>query len=117
MRKSPTDIIAVDTDVWLDALLYGGAGEELVRMALGQGVSLVTSDTLLDELMSQLKTRWDFSDRALFQARRFITDCAEVIVDDAQLLRTAEAVASVRGATAIATLNAGRTTSLSVCGS
>ncbi len=117
MKKSPTDIIVLDTDVWIDALLYGGAGEELVRMALGQGVTLVTSDTLVDDLIIQLRDRLGFSVNALHQARRFVVDCAQVIVDDAGLLRTAADVASAQGATAIAALSPGRTTSLALCGS
>ena len=117
MKKLPTDVIAVDTDVWLDALLYGGAGEELVRMAMGSGVSLVTSDTLVDKLLIELKGQLDFSNDALHQARRFITDCSQVIVDDGGLLATVQDVAAASGATAIASLHAGRTTSLSLCGS
>ena len=85
-------------------------------MALGRGVTLVTSEVLLENLMQELRSRLGFSDSALLEARRFVMECCEVVVDEAGLLQTAGDVAKARGATAIARLSTGRTTSLSLCG-
>lgn len=72
------DTIAVDTAVWMDALLFGGSSEELVKLGMTGRVRLVTSEILLGELAELLQRGLDYSDAAVHEVLRFIRDTAEV---------------------------------------
>lgn len=101
-RSEPTtDLIAIDTGVWLEGLLFGGAAEELVHMAVAEQIRLITSESLVEDLRSILERRLDFSPRAATAVVAFVRTCAEVLPDlapasgppdpHARLLRLAEA--------------------------
>ncbi|MEZ6197743.1 MAG: PIN domain-containing protein [Planctomycetota bacterium] len=76
-----TDLIAVDTGVWLEGLLFGGSAEELVRMAVAEQIRLVTCEALILELETILRRRLAFSEAAAQAVVEFVRDCAEVRPD------------------------------------
>lgn len=77
-----TDLIAIDTGVWLQGLLFGGTAEDLVRMAVIESVRLVTSERLLRDLAEVLAAPLAFSAAAIDEVLRFVRDCTLVIDDD-----------------------------------
>jgi predicted nucleic acid-binding protein len=100
--RAEIDLIAIDTGVWLEGLLFGGAAEELVRMAVAEQIRLVTSESLVLELCGVLENRLGFSSRAAEAVGDFVRECAEVKADlapasgpglsrHARILRMAEA--------------------------
>ena len=42
MSESGTERIAIETALWLEALLFGGTAEELVKMSLTSRVQLIS---------------------------------------------------------------------------
>ncbi|MEE9391599.1 MAG: hypothetical protein V3W41_03750 [Planctomycetota bacterium] len=107
--ESSTELIAVDTGIWIEGLLYGGPAEELVKMAVSQSIKLMTCESMLLELSQVLQDGLGFSPAGAREVCRFVRDCAIVVKDDegpasgpfdprASLLRMSVA----NGATAIA---------------
>lgn len=84
MRMNPTtpsELIAVDTGVWIEGLLYGGPAEELVKMAVSSNVVLMTCESMLLELSQVLQDGLSFSPAGAREACRFVRDCATVVND------------------------------------
>ena len=79
MSESGTERIAIETALWLEALLFGGTAEELVKMSLTGRVQLISSRVQLDKRIQVLRERLDFSEAALDQVRRFVEDQVEIV--------------------------------------
>ena len=80
MTNSPKkEKIAVDTAIWLEALLYGGSAEELIKMAITHKVELIMTEPQFDDLAQALSNSLQFSVEAIAQVRRFIEECAEIL--------------------------------------
>ena len=113
--ENPAELIAVDTGIWIEGLLYGGPAEELVKMAVSQSIKLMTCESMLLELSQVLQDGLSFSPAGAREACRFVRDCATVVKDDegpaagpndprASLLK----ISVEHGATAIATTERSR---------
>lgn len=89
MRRAPapeapaTDLIAIDTGVWLESILFGGAAEELIQMAVAEQVRLITTESLIEDLRLVLERRLAFSTRAAEAVVEFVRTCADVRPDQA----------------------------------
>lgn len=76
---STRETIAVDTAVWLESLLFGGASEELVKLAVTGRVRFLTSEALIEQLARSLRTKLGFSDRAVRQVGHFVRSCSDLV--------------------------------------
>ena len=106
VRGQSDEVIAIDTGIWLEGLLYGGSAEELVKMAVTGRVNLISSEGLLDKLARTLERRLGFSEAAIDQVRQFVRECT-IMVDDGDVdfegPHPVLELAHRAGATAIAT--------------
>ena len=75
------EVLAVDNGIWLAGLVYGGSAEELIKLGITGRVSLVTCESLLEELVQILRDVLLFSEAAIEQVRVFIDECAEILRD------------------------------------
>ena len=77
--SATVDRIAVEAAVWLEALLYGGPAEELVKMGLTGRIHIISTDLEVERLLAALCRRLGFSEAAAAEVRTFIEDCAEIL--------------------------------------
>lgn len=90
-KPPPKDRIAVDTGVWLEGLIFGGAAEDLVKGAVLGRVTLLTSEPLLAELVGVLRRDFEFSETAATQLARWVREVSEVVHHAAMVEAGAEA--------------------------
>ena len=77
--KAPVDRIAVDTSIWLKALLFGGSAEELINLALTGKVEILTTETQFADLANILSHRLKFSETSIAEVRKFIESVATIV--------------------------------------
>ncbi|MFT7617562.1 MAG: putative PIN family toxin of toxin-antitoxin system [Planctomycetota bacterium] len=77
--KAPVDRIALDTSLWLKALLFGGSAEELINLAMTGKVEILTTETQFTDLARVLSQRLDFSETAIAEVRNFIASVASIV--------------------------------------
>lgn len=80
MSETEGERIAIETAIWLEALLFGGSAEELVKMAMTGRVRLVCSEAQIDRLLAVLRDRLQFSATALAEVRILVEDLVELVV-------------------------------------
>ncbi len=81
MSASTPQVLAVDNGVWLTGLIYGGPAEELIQLGVTGGVTLVTTESMIQSMIRILRDRLGFSEAALEQVVVFIRECAVVLED------------------------------------
>ncbi len=78
-RLAPIDRIAVDTAIWLKALLFGGSAEELIKMAVTGKVEILTTEAQFEDLKRVLQDRLNFSDTAVAEIREFMESATTLV--------------------------------------
>ncbi len=78
-HADPVDKIAVDISIWLRALFFGGAAEELIKMALTGKVEILTTEAQFDDLATVLRQRLGFSEAAIGEVRRFVENATTLL--------------------------------------
>jgi len=71
--------VAVDTNVLVSALLFGGPPEEIINLARRGEVELVVSTDILLELSAVLKGKFEWPDPEVADAIRAIGYCSELV--------------------------------------
>jgi predicted nucleic acid-binding protein len=77
--RLPVDKIAVDTAIWLKALLFGGSAEELIKMSLTGKVEVLTTDVQFADLARVLSERLGFSETAIAEVRIFMESATTLV--------------------------------------
>lgn len=77
--SEPVDKIAVDTAIWLKALLFGGSAEELIKMAVTGKVEILTTEAQFEDLKQVLQNRLNFSDTAVAEVRTFMETATTLV--------------------------------------
>ncbi len=76
---TPVDKIAVDTSIWLKALLFGGSAEELIKMSLTGKVEVLTTDIQFADLALVLREKLGFSATAIAEVKLFMESATTII--------------------------------------
>ncbi len=84
MSTQEGERIAIETAIWLEALLFGGSAEELIKMSLTGRVRLVGTEVQITRLLEVLRDRLGFSEAALREVRGFVEDQVEIVTPGPQ---------------------------------
>lgn len=71
--------VVADASVYLSALLFGGPPEEISSLAREGGFELLVSSSILLELATVLKTKFEWNEEDVADAIRSVGYCSEMI--------------------------------------
>lgn len=71
--------IVANTNVYLSALLFGGPPEEIVNLARKGTIRLIASSSILLELATVLKSKFEWHETDVADAIRSIGYCSELV--------------------------------------
>ncbi len=71
--------VVADTSVYLSALLFGGPPEEILSLAREGGFEILVSSSILLELATVLKTKFEWNEEDVADAIRSVGYCSEMI--------------------------------------
>jgi len=67
--------VTPDSNLYISALIWGGKPQQLLERALARKVRLFISDTIMDEVLEVLETKFNHSPKRLALEKEYIGKC------------------------------------------